>query len=841
MASGRSATVDVGFLHGGGEMGERMRQLDWATTPLGPTGRWPASLKTAVRTMLAARQPMFIWWGENLITLYNDAYRALAGDKHPGALAQPASRAWHEVWDELGPRAARAMLDDAGTFDESLLLISERHGFPEETYCTLSLSPLSDGGDAVGGILGISTDDTARVIRERQLAVLQDLAGRSAAAHTVEETCALAAECLHGDAHDFPFAAVYLVDHDGARLAATCRIAVDHAATPAVVTLADSPWPLAEALAARAPRVVGDLHRRFGAVPSGDWLQPPHEAVVVPLAATPHDTPSAALVAALNPYRRFDDGYRAFVELVAARIGTAIARAQRAGPAESGNGHTSEPAVPSYDQVVEALPVAVYACDTQGRVTMFNKAAAALLGRAPAPDEEMWSSPYRFYRPDGSHVPFDRSPMAVALREGRAIRGAEVVVERPDGTRRAALAHPQPIRDISGEVVGAIDVMVDITERRAAESELREADRRRDEFLATLAHELRNPLAPISYGLHVMGLPSTGPEAVARVREMMERQVQHMVRLIDGLLDVSRISRGTIQLRRERVDLGSAALDALETSRPLIQACAHEVSVDMPRDPVFVEGDAIRLVQAVSNLLNNAAKYTPRAGHIRLAVEAAGGAAVVSVADDGIGIPSAMLSRVFDLFVQLDPSLERVQGGLGIGLTIVRRLVELHGGTVEARSAGPGAGSQFVIRLAPVAGPAPAPGDGRGARERALALCRRILVVDDNHDSALALAMMLRMMGHEAHTAHDGREALETAAATRPHVILLDLGMPRLSGHDTCRRLREQPWAKGITIVALTGWGQDEDRRRSREAGFDHHLVKPVDLVQLARVLGPQT
>ena len=838
MPPGPTAAADAGFLHGGGEMGERIRQLDWAATPLGPAARWPLPLKTTVRTMLAARQPMFIWWGENLLTLYNDAYRALAGDKHPGALGQPASRAWHEVWNELGPRAARAMLDDAGTFDESLLLIAERRGFPEETYCTLSLSPLADDGDGVGGILGISTDDTPRVIRERQLAVLQDLAGRSATAHTVEEACAIAAECLHGDAHDFPFAAVYLVDADSARLAATCRIAPDHAATPPAMSLADSPWPLAEAMAARAPRIVGDLHRRFGAVPSGDWLQPPHEAVVVPLAAAPHDAPSAALVAALNPFRRFDDGYRGFVELVAARIGASIARAQRGGTPGHRNGHATEPAVPSYDQVVEALPVAVYACDAQGRVTMFNEAAAALLGRTPAPDEEMWSSPYRFYRPDGSYVPFDRSPMAVALREGRAIRGAEVVVERPDGTRRAALAHPQPIRDPSGEVVGAIDVMVDITERRTAESELRDADRRRDEFLATLAHELRNPLAPISYGLHVMGLASTGPEAVTRVREMMERQVQHMVRLIDGLIDGSRISRGTIELRRERVDLGSVALDALEASRPLIQACAHEVRVEVPREPLFVEGDAIRLTQAVSNLLNNAAKYTPRGGHIRLAVDATAGAAVVSVADDGIGIPSAMLSRVFDLFVQVDPSLERVQGGLGIGLTIVRRLVELHGGTVEARSAGPGAGSQFVVRLAAVAGPPPAPDDPGEGRERALARCRRILVVDDNRDSALALAMMLRMMGHEAHTAHDGREALEMAAATRPHVILLDLGMPGLSGHETCRRLRDQPWAKGVTIVALTGWGQEDDRRRSREAGFDGHLVKPVDLGQLARVLG---
>jgi CheY-like chemotaxis protein/anti-sigma regulatory factor (Ser/Thr protein kinase) len=307
-----------------------------------------------------------------------------------------------------------------------------------------------------------------------------------------------------------------------------------------------------------------------------------------------------------------------------------------------------------------------------------------------------------------------------------------------------------------------------------------------------------------------------------------------MVRLIDDLLDVSRINRGAIELRPELLDLSSVALDALETSRPLIQACAHRVEVRTPADPVLVHGDATRLAQAVSNLLNNAAKYTPRGGHIDLAVARDGRDAVVTVTDDGVGIPSPMLSQIFDLFVQVDPSLEKVQGGLGIGLTIVRRLVEMHGGHVEARSAGPGAGSQFVVRLAAAAGAAlPA---RRDAGNGALARTRRILVVDDNRDSALALAMMLRMMGHEAHTAHDGHQALEMAAVVRPHTVLLDLGMPGLSGYDTCRRMREQPWAKGVVIVALTGWGQEDERRRSREAGFDEHLVKPVDLTALTKL-----
>jgi signal transduction histidine kinase/CheY-like chemotaxis protein len=361
--------------------------------------------------------------------------------------------------------------------------------------------------------------------------------------------------------------------------------------------------------------------------------------------------------------------------------------------------------------------------------------------------------------------------------------------------------------------------------------ELREGDRRKDEFLATLAHELRNPLAPIRNALRILRLAQRDGDAAEQARAMIERQVGQMVRLVDDLLDVSRISRGKLTLRRERVDLASVVEAALETSRPAIVAGGHALRVELPDEPLWLDGDATRLAQIFLNLLNNAARYTTAPGHIELRVARDGDAAVVSVRDTGIGIPAEMLPRVFDMFMQAnDRSAERDGGGLGIGLTLVKQLVELHHGTVEARSDGAGKGSEFVVRLplAPPAADVPAPAPDavpRPAENRG----QRVLVVDDNRDAVESLAMLLEMMGHEVRTASDGVEALEVATEFVPDVVLLDLGLPRLSGYEVAQRLRLLDGCARTRLVALTGWGQEEDRRRSREAGFDHHLVKPVD------------
>jgi len=366
--------------------------------------------------------------------------------------------------------------------------------------------------------------------------------------------------------------------------------------------------------------------------------------------------------------------------------------------------------------------------------------------------------------------------------------------------------------------------------------ELRQADQRKDEFLATLAHELRNPLAPISNGMQVLRMSGGSGEMADEARSMMERQLRQMVRLVDDLLDVSRITRNNLELRKERVSLAAVIDSAVETSRPLVEQAGHTLSITLPPAPVYLDADPTRLAQVFSNLLNNAAKYTEPGGRITLTGKQSGDDVVVEVQDNGMGIPGDALPRIFEMFSQVDRNMERAQGGLGIGLSLVQRLVELHCGTIEARSDGPGLGSQFVVRLPTASATQSAATSPSDLKPLEMAR-RRILVVDDNYDSANSLSVMLELMGNETHSAHDGLAAIEAAEAFRPNLILLDIGLPKLNGYDACRRIREQPWSQGMVIVALTGWGQDEDRRLSNEAGFDEHLVKPADIAEIMRLL----
>ena len=401
----------------------------------------------------------------------------------------------------------------------------------------------------------------------------------------------------------------------------------------------------------------------------------------------------------------------------------------------------------------------------------------------------------------------------------------------------------QPVFE-GGQLRFVIPSAADITARKRAEEKLRqlaadlyEADRRKDEFLATLAHELRNPLAPIRTGLELMKRAGGQAAIIERTRSMMERQLTQMVRLVDDLMDVSRISQGKLELHKERIPLASVLESAWETSRPLIDQMGHELTVTLPEQSIFVDADLTRLAQVFLNLLNNAAKYSARGGHIQLHVERQGSDVVVSVKDAGIGIEADQLLRIFEMFTQIGGSLERSQGGLGIGLSLVKRLVDMHGGSVEAKSEGRGMGSEFVVRLPVVieeSQPQASAVNDESAGPKSLL---RILIVDDNRDSADSLSEMLKTMGSDTRTAYDGRQGVDMAGEYRPDVILLDIGLPELNGYEACRLIRDQPNGKGVVLIAVTGWGQDEDRRRSREAGFDHHLVKPVDPQALMKMV----
>jgi PAS domain S-box-containing protein len=368
--------------------------------------------------------------------------------------------------------------------------------------------------------------------------------------------------------------------------------------------------------------------------------------------------------------------------------------------------------------------------------------------------------------------------------------------------------------------------------------ELKESGRMKDEFLATLAHELRNPLAPIRNAAHILKQHGPRDPELVWARQVIDRQAEHLSRLVDDLLDVSRITRGKIELRRERIAVSVIVSSAVETARPLIEANQHALTVSLPGEPLFVNGDLTRLAQVVSNLLTNAAKYTPPSGRIEVGAERDGEQVLLRVRDNGVGIPREMLARIFEMFAQVDSSLERTAGGLGIGLTLAQTLVELHGGTLEAQSPGAGRGSEFIVRLPlasaePAAQPPTPTSDGSGSRDGRA----RVLVVDDNIDAADSLGRLLALDGYDVRIANGGMEALHEAEAFRPEVILLDIGLPMMNGYDVARRLRKEPWGADLRLVALTGWGQEEDRRRSKEAGFDDHVVKPIDPASLRALL----
>jgi len=1185
----KKAPLSYDFLAGGGEMGERMRAFDWSKTALGPVERWPQSLRSAVSILLPSKAQLVLFWGPDLVTVYNDAYRPVYGAKHPWALGQPARQAWSDIWDDaLGPLFEGVLKTGEAFWARDLLFVMERHGFPEETFFDVSYDPVRDESGAVGGIFCIVAETTGRVVGERRLALLRDLAARNAAARTAREACVLAMETIAAKPQDISFALAYLNDEL-------------QASTPGAQA----------ALAAAQPQLVKEL-----------------------------PIPAGKLVVGVMPMRPFDEQYASFLDLAAAQLATAIANAQayeeerrraealaeidRAkttffsnvshefrtpltlmlGPLEellareSGGGDREllgtvhrngqrllklvntlldfsrieagraqasfQPtdlaaltgelasnfraaceraglelkvdcpplAVPAYvdremwEKIVLNLVSNAFKFTLEGGIEVRLAADGERLrltvrdSGSGIPPEAMPRLFERFHRVEGTrgrshegsgiglalvqelvklhggsigvqsapgkgtiftvemplgsgHLPAERvaglvpspagvraeayvsealgwlpgaAPAATAapanaayvlvaddnadlrdyarrllaehyevrtvsdgreaieaarerrpdlivsdvmmphldgfgligeLRADAALRDVPVLLlsarageeARLEGVNRGAddyLVKPFSARellvragsllqsaevrrnslealryssaqfktlldqaplgvylvdadfrirevnpvarpvfgDIPGGVIGRDfdeiihilwekkyadevvrifrhtletgepyithemaelradrgvteyyewrvdriplpdgrngvvayfrDISQQVLARKAIEESreaLRAADQRKDEFLATLSHELRNPLAPLRNALHLMGMG--GDSAPARA--IMERQVNHLVRLVDDLLEMSRITRGTFELRRERVELSLVVRNAVETSEPLVQAARHRLDVSLGGGPLWLEGDPVRLAQILSNLLNNAAKYTPDGGAIRLSARREGAMAEISVRDNGSGIAPENLARIFEMFSREGRTDARGQGGLGIGLTLSRSLAQMHGGSIEARSEGPGKGSEFIVRL-PLAAGAP---QAIAARPQPTSLLSpmRILVVDDNRDAAASLGMILEVLGAEVRVAHDGAEALDAFHASDPAVVLLDIGMPGMDGYEVARTLRACYPGRRPALVALTGWGQEEDRRRVRAAGFEHHLVKPAEIDILQALL----
>ena len=1260
---------------GAGEMAALMRSRDWSTTPLGLPADWDRSLRTVVRIMLTSRYAMWMGWGPELSFFYNDAYAPTLGAKHAWALGQSARQVWAEIWEAIGPRIDTVLQRGEATWDEGLLLFLERNGYPEETYHTFSYSPLPRDDGGVGGMLCVVTEETDRILGERRLALLRDLASRLAATKATEEVFAAVEHCLGRNSPDLPFSLTYLFEDDArrARLVSRTEISADHPAAEAVVELsAPSRWPFTDVVAQATVPVVVDLDATVP-WPRGNWPRSPCRALIVPIPAQGQTRPAGVFIAGLNVHRPLDDAYRAFIRLFVGQLtaGLANARAYEAerrraealaeidrakttffsnvshefrtpltlmlGPIEDAlaererfspedverwdllhrNGlrlsklvntvldfarieagrleatyeATDLPALtrdlasafrsaieraglrltvdapplpqPAYidrdmwekivlnllsnalkftfegeisvslhrkgDEVQltvadtgvgvtpEALPHlfdrfyrvrgtearthegtgiglalvqelarlhggTVAASSTVGRGTTFTVTipnggaelsgrritsgtalVSTALGTRPFVEEALRWLPAETgdqltsqagSAPAGGNAPADgaapgrnaarilladdnadvrqyvsrilgekwdveavadgeaalravqiRRPdlivsdvmmpkldgfgMVKALREDPAttdlpiillsaragedataeglgqgandylvkpfssrelvarvaaqleraraqqiikkntesarcrlhsflmeapaaiaiLRGPKLVFELANDRsveifgKRAIVGLPgrealpelveqgvwdilerilatgepffatefaarfkesdgrpgeervfnwvaQPTHDEEGQIDGVMVFAVEVTEQaaarrqveqaRATERELRraaeEGNRAKDEFLAMLGHELRNPLAPIVTALHLMRL--RGSERTEKQRAIIERQVKHLTRLVDDLLDVSRITRGKVELKRRDIELSEAVARAIEVAHPIVEQREHYLELDLPQRGLVVHADPVRLAQVVANLLTNAAKYTDAKGTIAVTGAREGEHVVLRVRDTGIGITPSMLPRVFDLFAQEWQASDRSHGGLGLGLSIVRSLVDLHGGTVEAHSFGLGHGSEFVVRLpaAIVADTADerasAPQEARVSRNG-----RKILVVDDNQDVAETLADLLEDTGHVVRIAQDGPAALRILDSFVPDLALLDIGLPVMDGYELARQILERNELQNMSLVCVSGYGQEADRDRARDSGFVAHLIKPVDPDRLIAVV----
>jgi PAS domain S-box-containing protein len=483
----------------------------------------------------------------------------------------------------------------------------------------------------------------------------------------------------------------------------------------------------------------------------------------------------------------------------------------------------------------------VYFTNTERKHTFANSAALREFGHTSLEGVEVEKlvANMTVLRADGTPRPIEEAPPLRALA-GEVVRDEEQIVKNPrTGEFRHREVNSGPVRNTSGKIIGAVSVVRDITDRKRAEVALREAEHRKNVFLATLSHELRNPLAPIRTAAQILGSPTVGANDLSRCRSIIARQVAHMASLLDDLLDISRFTRGELTLRKAYVPLQQVLDSAIETAQPLIAAKDHRLRLDLPDFPVMLEVDPVRLTQVICNLLTNAAKYSDSEGEITLGCRVETDFLVLFVRDTGIGLSPETFTDVFEMFVQIETEKDRAQGGLGIGLALVKGLVELHGGRIEVHSEGRNQGSTFTVTL-PRSVIVEESGTPRPASEKsrvAAGKSRCVLIADDNPDGAETLALLLEMSGHEVHVAHDGSMAMEVAARVKPDLALLDIGMPGLNGYEVAMCIRREAWGERMTLIAVTGWGQEEDKLKARAAGFDHHLTKPTDPAQIESIL----
>jgi PAS domain S-box-containing protein len=781
----RTPTVPaLAFLVDGGETGALMRGHDWSQSPLGRPDFWPQSLRSLVGLMLQSKFPMFVAWGPEFGFLYNDAYAEILGAKHPAALGCRFRDIWAEIWEDIHPIVEQAMQGNA-TYHENLPLKIRRKEYDEQAWFTFSYSPVRDESDGVTGMFCAVTETTEQVLAERHRAEEHERLR-----HLFQQAPGLIA-VLRGPNHIFDItneAYMQLVGHRDI-LGKPAREALPEVAGQGFFELLDRVYTTGQ------PFIGHEISVKLQRLPDNALEERFVNFVYQPTV----------------DHRGSISGI--FVE------GSDVTEAVWAHQAL----RESEERL---RQLANTIPHLAWMANPDGRIHWFNDRWYEYTGTTSREMEgQGWLK---------VHLP-DRLRTVVKEWKASIVSGKPFEMSFPlraaNGEYRTFFTRAAPLRDAAGSIVQWFGTNTDVTPIENAQNEMKAANRRKDEFLAMLAHELRNPLAPIATAAEVLKLTVLDEDRVRKTSDVIARQVGHMTELVDDLLDVSRVTRGIVTLQEETLSINSLLAEAVEQVHALLETKRQRFTVQRPDNQFFVKGDRTRLIQVFSNILNNAAKYTPPEGRITLRVDADHEYVEVAVEDDGIGISPTLLPYIFDLFTQAERSPDRSQGGLGLGLALVKSLVELQRGQVSARSEGAGKGSTFTVRLPRVKEAS----SNSGQRSARSALPRpasktRVLVVDDNEDAAGMLTLLLESQGHEVRVCYSASDALSTAKQSSPTILFLDIGLPDMDGYELARRLRVLPETARSLLVALTGYGQPQDKERALQAGFDHHLVKPVKL-----------
>ena len=848
---------------------------DWSNSPAGHPHTWGPVLRSAVGMILDSRFPIFIAWGPQLVMLYNEAYVELLEAKHPAALGTPLRTVWPELWNGVQPLVEQAIAGKP-TYGEDVPRMILRDGQPFEACFTLAYSPLRDETGAIGGALCVINETTARVALERRQALQLQLADRLGGLLDTDQIAEVANEAL---GQYLGAANIFHGVNDDTRGSFRIRAHWTPQGSGDLVGRealhADfGPEVMADLRAGRA-LVVEDVRTDPRTAP---FLATYEGLGIVSLLVQPYAR-NGRLLAGLNVLdhrpRRWTTEECKLASDIGERVWNAIERADSARALRTAVARQSsllaifEFQLGLADLLRRLDDADAILRETSALLGRFLKASRVVYGEYDAERRQVtFQANYvdgvdalhgsmatgdfgsnfatlergeTWVADDLEHDPRTGAPATWPAYRALDVRAGVAVPLSRNGALIACLFVSQATARAWSE--DELRVIGDVAERAwsaiervRAEEALRAADRRKDEFLAMLAHELRNPLAPIAAAAQLLNLDPQDSARVARTSGIIKRQVAHMTGLIDDLLDVSRVTRGLAVLERAPVDLKAVVADAAEQVRPLVEARRHELTLQLAPGPAFVEGDHKRLVQVLANLLNNAAKYTPEGGCLGLAMAVDAGQATIAVTDNGIGIAPDLLPTVFDLFSQAERTPDRAQGGLGLGLALVKSLVELHGGSVTAASAGRDCGSRFTLRLPRIAAPVASPAAPGGMAGDIAGAGLRVLVVDDNVDAANTMAMLLEAAGYRVTVAHDPQEALTRAQADAFDACLLDIGLPGMDGHELARRLRALPATASALLLAVTGYGQPEATQAGTSA-FDAYLLKPADPVQLFALL----